>query len=103
MAQGEQINPRMLLWGRETAGLSIEEAAEKLGLKDTVRRRAVDKLRALEAGERAPSRTQLGRAAVAYHRPLIAFYLPVVGAAHRRLHRRYSAVGQQRHYSVERA
>jgi Zn-dependent peptidase ImmA (M78 family) len=76
MAQGEQINPRMLFWGRETAGLSIEQAAEKLGLKDTTKARAVDKLRALEAGERAPSQTQLLRAAAAYRRPLIAFYLP---------------------------
>jgi Zn-dependent peptidase ImmA (M78 family)/transcriptional regulator with XRE-family HTH domain len=76
MAQGEQINPKMLFWGRETAGLSIEEAAEKLGLKDTAKARGVDKLRALEAGERSPSRTQLLRAAAAYRRPLIAFYLP---------------------------
>lgn len=76
MAQDEQINHRMFLWGRETAGLSIEEAAEKLGLKDTAKARAVDKLRALEAGERAPSRTQLLRAVAAYRRPLIAFYLP---------------------------
>ena len=76
MAQDEQINPKMLLWARETAGLSVEEAADKLGLKDTAKARGIDKLRALEAGERTPSRTQLLKAAAAYRRPLIAFYLP---------------------------
>jgi len=76
MSRGEQINPRMLSWGRETAGLSIEEAAEKLGLRDTAKARATDKLRALEAGERALSQTLLLKAATAYRRPLIAFYLP---------------------------
>lgn len=76
MAQDEQINSKMLLWARETAGLSVEEAADKLGLKDTARARGVDKLRALEAGQRTPSRTQLLRAATVYRRPLIAFYLP---------------------------
>jgi Zn-dependent peptidase ImmA (M78 family) len=76
MAQDEQINPKILLWARETAGLSLEEAADKLGLKDTARARGVDKLRALEAGQRTPSRTQLLKAAAVYRRPLIAFYLP---------------------------
>ena len=76
MAQDEQINPKMLLWARETAGLSVEEAADKLGLKDTARARGIDKLRALEAGDRTPSRTQLLKAAAVYRRPLIAFYLP---------------------------
>ena len=76
MAQDEQINPRMLTWARETAGFSVEEAAEKLGLTDTAKASAVDKLRALEAGARAPSQAQLIKAAAAYRRPLIAFYLP---------------------------
>jgi transcriptional regulator with XRE-family HTH domain len=75
MAQDEQINPKMLVWARETAGLSVEEAADKLGLKDMARARGVDKLRALEAGQRTPSRAQLLKPAV-YRRPLIAFYLP---------------------------
>jgi transcriptional regulator with XRE-family HTH domain len=76
MSQPEQINPRMLSWARDTAGLSAEEAANKLGLKNTAKVRAVDKLRALEAGDRAPSHIQLVRVAAAYRRPLIAFYLP---------------------------
>ena len=37
MAQAAQINPRILSWARETAGLSLEEAAAKLGLTNTTR------------------------------------------------------------------
>ncbi|MBV8589780.1 MAG: ImmA/IrrE family metallo-endopeptidase [Acetobacteraceae bacterium] len=74
----------MLSWARETAGLSIEEATQKLGFKETTRSRAADKLRELEAGWRAPSQTLLLKAAGAYRRPLIAFYLP---APPRRGHR----------------
>jgi cytoskeletal protein RodZ len=28
------VNPEILSWARETAGLSLEEAAEKLGIHD---------------------------------------------------------------------
>ncbi len=76
MAQAVQINPRMLSWARETAGLSLVEAAEKLGLRDTTKASASEKLRALEAGERAPSEAQLQKIAGVYRRPLISFYLP---------------------------
>jgi Zn-dependent peptidase ImmA (M78 family) len=75
MAQTEQINPRMLTWARETAGLSVEEAAEKLGLKDSAKASAAEKLLALEAGQRAPGQTTLQRAVAAYRRPLIALYM----------------------------
>ncbi len=75
MAQAVRINPRLLSWARETAGLSLEEAAEKLGLKDTAKASAADKLRALEAGK-PPSSAQLQKAAAVYRRPLISFYLP---------------------------
>ena len=76
MEQAGQINPRLLTWARETAGLSLEEAAEKLGLKDTARASGADKLRALEAGERPLSEAGLRKAAAVYHRPLVTFYLP---------------------------
>ena len=54
MAHAEQINPRMLTWARETAGLSVEEAAASLGLKDSAKATAAEKLLALEAGRRDP-------------------------------------------------
>lgn len=37
MADKAQINPGILSWARETAGLSVEKAAEKLGLKSTAK------------------------------------------------------------------
>jgi len=75
LAQSERINPDVLRWARETAGLSVEEAAERLGLKDTVQATAIDKLRQLEIGARIPSRTTLEKAVTVYRRPLIVFYL----------------------------
>ena len=54
MGPSERINPDILKWARETAGLSLAEAAEKLGLKDTAKATAVEKLHKLETGERRP-------------------------------------------------
>ena len=67
-----KVNPDILVWARETAGLSEDEAARKLGLSGG------DRLRALETGERLPSRRQLANMAEKYHRPLLSFYLPSV-------------------------
>jgi Zn-dependent peptidase ImmA (M78 family) len=75
MAQAEQINPKILVWARETSGLTVEEAAEKLGLKDSTRATAVQKLQALEGGRYGLSRTLLERVASVYRRPLVAFYM----------------------------
>lgn len=71
----EAINPAVLVWARETAGLSTDEAAHKIGLTSGIRGTAVEKLEALESGERAPSEAQLTRMAAAYHRPLISLYM----------------------------
>lgn len=69
------VNPDILRWARETAGISVEIAIQKLGLKDTKKATALDKLRALEEGETQPSRSQLLKMAKAYRRPLLVFYL----------------------------
>lgn len=74
MERAININPSILTWARETAGLSIEDAAKKLGLTDTQRSTAADKLRELEAGERNPTRNQLAKIASVYRRPLTVFY-----------------------------
>ena len=71
-----RVNPEILVWARETAGLAPEAAARKLGLRDSRRVSAVDKLAALELGEAEPTRPQLVRMAQQYRRPLLAFYLP---------------------------
>ena len=76
MGPSERINPDILKWARETAGLSLAEAAEKLGLKDTAKATAVEKLHKLETGGGDPGQTFLRKAVAAYRRPLIAFYLP---------------------------
>lgn len=76
MAKAQQINPKILSWARETAGLSPEEAAPKLGLKSNAKASATEKLLQAENGERPVSLGMLEKAATAYRRSLISFYLP---------------------------
>ena len=64
-----RVVPRILTWARDTAGLSVEAAAKKLGI-------SAQRLAAFEAGEREPTRHQLVAMAKRYHRPLLVFYLP---------------------------
>ena len=70
-----RVNPEIMVWARETAGLTQEEAARKLGFKDSGRSSAEEKLAAVECGRKEPSRPQLVRMAGRYHRPLLTFYL----------------------------
>ena len=70
-----KIKHTILQWARETSKLSLEDAAHKLGLKDTKRASAKEKLAAYESGEKEPSRPLLLRMAKQYHRPLLTFYL----------------------------
>ncbi len=76
MRQTEDINPRILAWARETSGLTVEEAADKLALGSSERATAASKLSALESGDRSPTYAQLQKAAALYKRPLITFYMP---------------------------
>jgi len=69
------LNPQILTWARDTAGLSVDEAANALGFKDTRDRTAAERLRAMEAGKEEPSRSVLLNMARAYHRSLLVFYL----------------------------
>ncbi|MEY9607921.1 Zn-dependent peptidase ImmA (M78 family) [Bradyrhizobium elkanii] len=70
-----EVKPEILRWARETAGLSLGRAAAAIGLKDTRKERAVERLAALEEGRAAPSRALISKMAEKYHRPLLAFYL----------------------------
>lgn len=63
-----RIAPEVLIWARETAGLSVDAAAKKLGV-------SAHRLSEFEAGEREPTRNQLVAMSKRYHRPLVAFYL----------------------------
>ena len=70
-----RVNPEILIWARETAGLSQEDAARKLGFRDSGVSTAAQKLAAVEGGHKEPSRPQLVKMASGYHRPLLTFYL----------------------------
>ena len=70
------VNPDILTWARETAGLSLEEAAGLIQLNDARGQSGAARLKAIEAGDDEPSRSLLKRMADRYHRPLITFYLP---------------------------
>jgi Zn-dependent peptidase ImmA (M78 family) len=63
------VKPNLLRWARETAGLSLEQAAEKTG----IRRKTLHQWEELGGH---PSPSQLERLAEKYHRPSAAFFLP---------------------------
>jgi Zn-dependent peptidase ImmA (M78 family)/transcriptional regulator with XRE-family HTH domain len=67
-----KVNPEILRWARETARLSPDEAARKLGIAGE---RAADRLSALEEGRTNPSRPMLVKMSEKYRRPLLTFYL----------------------------
>ena len=71
-----QVNPEILRWARDTAGLDVERASQLLGFRDGKRRSGAQRLRALEEGVEEPSISVLDRMAIRYRRPTIAFYLP---------------------------
>ena len=71
------VNPDILVWARETAGLTMEDAVQKLNLRETRDMSAVDRLVALENGEVEPSRPMLLKMVKQYRRPLLTFYMTV--------------------------
>jgi len=75
MARGEGVNPEILIWARESAGLSIADAADKIGFASSEMTSASDKLVEFESGVRSPTRNQLAKIAAVYRRPLVAFYM----------------------------
>lgn len=67
------INPLVLRWARETAGLSIEQVVGKLARKKIT----IETVLAWESGEVAPDYLQLERLAYdVYKRPLAIFFFP---------------------------
>ena len=73
------IRPEILTWARETAGLSMEDAARAVGLTG---KSALERLAKIESGEREPAAPLLEKMAKAYRRPLVTFYLkerPILG------------------------
>ncbi len=69
------INPEILVWARKTAGLTLQDAVSKVGIRDARGVAAIDRLTALERGEERPTRPVLVKMAHHYRRPLLVFYL----------------------------
>jgi Zn-dependent peptidase ImmA (M78 family) len=63
------VEPDILRWARDTAGLSVDEAARSLQTNP-------EKVQAWEDGDGHPSMAQLRRMATTYRRLLSDFYLP---------------------------
>jgi Zn-dependent peptidase ImmA (M78 family)/transcriptional regulator with XRE-family HTH domain len=69
------VNPDVLIWARESAGLDLETAARRLGIKETKTALPQEKLQRYEEGAKEPSRSLILKMAAQYRRPLLAFYL----------------------------
>lgn len=69
------VNAKILRWARKTAGLSPEDAVEKLDLRDARGVSALERLAALESGDSEPTRPMLVKMAKQYRRPLLTFYM----------------------------
>lgn len=63
------MNHTVVRWARETAGLTLVQAAHALGLPST------DRLQRIEDGEEPPSRPLLLKMCKTYRRSLLTFYL----------------------------
>jgi Zn-dependent peptidase ImmA (M78 family) len=70
-----KVNPEILVWARETAGLNLEEASQKLRISEARGIAPVARLAALEAGQAEPTRPLLVKMAKQYRRPLLVFYM----------------------------
>ena len=69
------VNPEILVWARETAGLSPDDAVQKLGIRPARGVEALDRLEQMETGEVAPTRPMLVKMSKHYRRPILTFYL----------------------------
>lgn len=69
------VRPELLVWARETAGLTLEQAVSKLRIHDARGIAARDRLAAMEAGQAEVSRPLLLRMAKLYRRSLLTFYM----------------------------
>lgn len=69
------VKPSILKWARESAGLSLEEAAAKVGINAARGVSGADRLLALETEDGKVSRPVLLKMAKIYRRPLVSFYL----------------------------
>lgn len=69
------VRPEILTWARETAGLSLDDAARSINLKKAHGETGAERLAKFEEGKAEPPRALLEKMAKVYRRPLLAFYL----------------------------
>lgn len=69
------VNPKILVWARETAGLTREEASQRLGIKGTRGRSAIERMKDLECAKEEPTWSMLSKMSKIYHLPSVIFYL----------------------------
>jgi Zn-dependent peptidase ImmA (M78 family)/transcriptional regulator with XRE-family HTH domain len=69
-----RVEPRVLVWSRETAGLSVDAAAHLISVSP-------EKLASWEGGAANPTIGQVRKMAEKYKRPLNAFFLPTPPAS----------------------
>jgi Zn-dependent peptidase ImmA (M78 family) len=62
------VKPEVLIWARESAGLDVPTAAQRVGVK-------VARIEEWEAGDSTPTIGQVRAMAVAYYRPLAALFM----------------------------
>ena len=69
MSKRTPVNPDVLRWARETAGMSAEDLAKKLNQKETT-------IKDWESGKGRPRYAQLEKLAKRVRRPVAVFYFP---------------------------
>jgi len=69
------VNKDILIWARNSAGLSLEAAAKAIDLNDAYGKSGAERLAEFENGIGEPSRPLLLRMSKAYRRSLLVFYL----------------------------
>lgn len=69
------LNPTVLSWARTTAGLTLDDAARAIDLKEAYGKSGADRLAEIEAGQEEPSRSLVLRMAKEYRRSLLVFYM----------------------------
>ena len=77
-----RVNPEIMVWAREEAGLVPGDDIQKLSIREAWGVPPLDRLAAIENGETEPTRPMLVKMAKAYRRPLVTFYMsrpPVKG------------------------
>ena len=68
-----RVNPEILRWACESAGLTLEEASRKLSIQEAGGESPEERLQSLETGETEPSRPMLIKMATQYRRLLIVY------------------------------